>query len=252
MTDDLIHVMLRIIEVKDRSTAAHTWRVALYSRAMAERFELPHDQVERITRAAALHDYGKIDIPDEILQKPGPLTSEERLVMQRHPALGHDRLIEMGETDPIALELVRHHHEQIDGNGYPDRLKGDEIPMVARLFSVIDSFDAMTSVRPYRTRIGDEAARAALEELRRHASTRYEPRAVEVFAELFASGELDWILHYYNDECPVPAFDHREAKRRPVVAAVKPQVTRVEVVNQRSAEATGASTSGSAGEASMG
>jgi putative nucleotidyltransferase with HDIG domain len=220
--NDVIATLVRLIEVKDHSTAAHTWRVALYARALADRAGLDHPTIERITRGAALHDYGKIEIPDAILQKPGALTDEERLIIQSHPELGHQRLIEMGETDEIVLELVRHHHERPDGLGYPDRLSGDAIPLVARFFAVIDSFDAMTSVRPYRQTVGDAAAERAMTELRAGAGTRYDSDAVAMFGELYAGGSLDWILHYYNDECPVMVFDHREAATRP--AAPKPEI----------------------------
>lgn len=206
MDPTIITSLVKIIEVKDLSTAAHTWRVALYARAMAEHAGLDHVLTHRITQAAALHDLGKIDIPDAILQKAGPLTPDEFAIIQQHPALGHERLVSMGETDEITLELVRHHHERPDGLGYPDGLVGDAIALAARIFAVIDSFDAMTSVRPYRQQVGAAAALRALDELRAGAGTRYDARAVELFVSLFASGSLDWILHYFNDECPVPAY----------------------------------------------
>jgi len=219
--NDLIANLVKLIEVKDHSTAAHTWRVALYARAVADRAGLDHPTIERVTRGAALHDYGKIEIPDAILQKPGALTDEERLIIQTHPERGHQRLIEMGETDEIVLELVRHHHERPDGLGYPDKLRAAQIPLVARFFAVIDSFDAMTSVRPYRQTIGEAAAERAMTELRAGAGTRYDADAVTMFGELYAGGSLDWILHYYNDECPVRVFDHLAAA---VTAPVKPEI----------------------------
>ena len=206
MHPTLLQPLLRTIELKDASTAAHTWRVVLYARALAESLHRDHDLIERISRGAALHDIGKIDIPDGILTKAGPLTDEEFAVMQTHTTLGHERLLAMGEDDELALGLVRSHHERIDGKGYPDRLVGDEIPLGARYFAVIDSFDAMTSLRPYRTCIGEEAARRALVELEAGMGTRYWPEAVEAFTDLFRTGSLDWILHYYNDEIPVPIF----------------------------------------------
>lgn len=196
----LIESLVKIIELKDLSTGAHTWRVALYARAMAEAFGLGHDVIERVTRAAALHDLGKIDVPGAILRKPGPLTPAERARMQQHPVLGYDRLIEMGEDDPIVLQLVRHHHERVDGTGYPDRLAGEQIPPVARQFAVIDAFDAMTSVRPYRTQVGEAAAERAVAELERGAGTAYDPVAVQRFVGMYRSGALSWILHYANDE----------------------------------------------------
>jgi hypothetical protein len=107
-----------------------------------------------LTHAAALHDIGKLDIPESILQKPGPLTEDEFAIMKTHTTQGHDRLIAMGEDDPIMVGLVRSHHERWDGLGYPDKLTAESIPLAARYFAVVDSFDAMTSIRPYRSAVG--------------------------------------------------------------------------------------------------
>lgn len=207
MSPEVLHSLVGLIEVKDLSTAAHTWRVVLYTRAMAERAGVDHDTIARLTAGAALHDVGKIDIPEAILQKPGALTDDEFAVIKTHPDLGHGHLIAMGEDDPILLNLVRHHHERWDGLGYPDGLKGEEISLGARYFSVIDTFDALTSVRPYRREVGEAAAERAIEELRRGSGTRYFPEAVTMFSELYRTGTLDWILHYYNDVTPAPRFD---------------------------------------------
>lgn len=206
MDPDLIRGFVGILEAKDISTAAHTWRVVLYTRALAERFTSDRDFLNRLTFAAALHDVGKIDIPEAILLKPGPLTPEERAVMQTHAALGHERMSRMSEADPLILDLVRHHHERIDGKGYPDNLTADKIPIAARYFAVVDSFDAMTSFRPYRHDVGDEAARRAIVELQAGIGTRYSAEAVEAFADLYHTGNLDWILHYYNDQCELPDY----------------------------------------------
>lgn len=214
MQPEVLHSLVRLIEVKDLSTAAHTWRVVLYTRALAEEAGIDHQTIGRLTTGAALHDIGKLDIPDHILQKPGRLDDEEFRVMQSHAALGHEHLLSMGEEDPILLDLVRHHHERWDGRGYPDGLAGEAIPLGARYFSVIDSFDALTSVRPYRTQIGAEAAERAIQELQRCKGERYFPEAVEMFSEMYRTGKLDWILHYYNDEVPVARFDASAVVRR--------------------------------------
>lgn len=206
MKFELVQTLVGALEGKDFSTAAHTWRVVLYTRALAEAAGLDHDTVDRLVYAAALHDIGKLDIPAAVLAKPGPLTRDEFAVMKTHAALGHQRLLRLGETDPILLELVRHHHERLDGAGYPDGLRGGAIPRPAAYFAVIDSFDAMTSLRPYRSAIGPEAADAAIRELRDHAGTRYCADAVEGFASLYKDGHLDWILEYYNDRCLVPDY----------------------------------------------
>jgi putative nucleotidyltransferase with HDIG domain len=195
--------LVEAIARKDMATAAHTWRVALYARAMAERAGLAHEMVERLTRAASLHDVGKLTVPDEVLQKPGPLTPAERTIMERHAADGHAMLIAAGEDDPLVLDLVRHHHERHDGTGYPDRLAGEAIPLAARYFAVIDAFDAMTSVRPYRSDIGPDATRRALEDLRSRRGVWYCAQCVDTLAALVEEGTVAWITAYHNDTCPI-------------------------------------------------
>lgn len=217
MDPELVAALVRILEVKDGCTAAHTWRVVLYTRAMAEEAGAAPAHIARLTNAAALHDLGKIDIPDEILQKPGPLTPAEFDVMKTHAALGHERLVRMEEEDPMVLDLVRHHHERMDGLGYPDGLKGPQIPAEARMFSVVDSFDAMTSLRPYRHEVGVKAARHAIDELRQGVGTRYCGEHVERLAASLDAGRLDWILEYFNDTCPVPAYE--DLHRAPTLTA---------------------------------
>jgi diguanylate cyclase len=199
----MVSALVRAIELKDLSTAAHTWRVVLYTRALAEEAGLSHERIAHLTSAAALHDLGKIDVPDAVLQKPGPLTPEERAIMQTHAALGHERLIRMGEDDPDVLALVRSHHERLDGAGYPDALTSEAIPMPARYFAVIDSFDAMTSIRPYRDQTGIRAAEHAIEELHAGSGTHYWPDGVALLDRLYRAGRLAWILEYFNDSCPV-------------------------------------------------
>jgi len=196
---DIVMALVKAVELKDQSTAAHTWRVALYTKALAEAAGVDQANIERFVKAAVLHDVGKIDIPQRVLAKPGRLTDAEYQTIKGHTTLGYDRLVRMGENDPIVLGLVRSHHERMDGSGYPDGLVGDAIPLPARWFMVIDSFDAMTSIRPYRSTVGERAAARAIEELRRRADAWYCPEAVERFAGLFESSALDWILHHFND-----------------------------------------------------
>lgn len=199
MSPDIVQALVRTIELKDLSTAAHTWRVVLYTRLVAEHFGIKGDRLQNLTVGAALHDLGKIDIPDAVLQKPARLTEEEFAIIRKHPIYGHERLVSMGEDNPDILELVRHHHERVDGKGYPDGLTAAKVPPSARYFAVIDSFDAMTSLRPYRTEAGPQAAPAAIEELRSGIGTRYDGECVEAFIDLHRRGELDWILEYFND-----------------------------------------------------
>jgi HD-GYP domain-containing protein (c-di-GMP phosphodiesterase class II) len=207
---DTLFSLTRLVEAKDNMTAAHTWRVTLYTHALAEAMSYDLPIIRRMVRGAALHDLGKIDIPHRILNKPGPLTEEEFAVIRRHPVLGHQRLIKMGETDEIVLDLVRSHHERLDGSGYPDALEGEAIPEVARMFAVIDSFDAMTSVRPYRLVNSSNLVIGAIDDLRRYSGSWYCPESVECFVQLFESGSLGWIHEYFND---MQALHHLDSPR---------------------------------------
>ena len=200
MDTDLIGALLEIVQHKDAATAAHTWRVGLYTLALAEASGVEPGDYPRVMRAAVLHDIGKLDIPRRIVAKPGRLTPEEYRVVQTHAQLGYERLVRLGETDQVVLDVVRWHHERLDGSGYPDGLCGRDIPAAASRFAVIDAFDAMTSLRPYRNDVGEEAADRAIEELERLAGTWYCPDAVEKLVRLYRSGELDWILHHLNSE----------------------------------------------------
>ena len=206
MDPALVAGLVSQIERADLSTAAHTWRVVLYTRALAEAFDIDRAEIALLTQGAALHDVGKLDIPRAILQKPGPLTDDEFEAVKLHPVTGYARMIDLDVEDEVILDLVRYHHERWDGLGYPFGLAGEAIPLGARFFAVIDSFDAMTSLRPYRPTLAPDAVEWALGELEASAGTRYWPDAVEAFTTLFRSGQLDHILHYSNDDVPLPAF----------------------------------------------
>ena len=206
MSPEKVQELVKEIEQKDLSTAAHTWRVVLYTRTLLEEFGVDRELIGLVTQAAALHDIGKIDIPDRILQKPGKLTDEEFEIIKLHPVTGLARMITLGVSDEPILNLIRYHHERWDGLGYPFILKGEDIPIGARVFAVIDSFDAMTSVRPYRSELGERAAEHALIELQAGIGSRYWPEGVEAFTNLYHTGKLDYILHYFNDDVPLPAF----------------------------------------------
>ena len=219
MKPEIVHDLVRSIEAKDLSTAAHTWRVVLYTRALAEAMGLGQERIHALTHAAALHDVGKIDIPSKILQKPGRLTDEEFEVIKLHPVAGHARMVDMGVEDEAVLDLIRHHHERWDGRGYPMGLKGEEIPVAARFFSVIDAFDAMTSVRPYRPVIGEDAAEMAIAELEANKGTMYWPEAVDAFVDLYRTGKLDYVIEHFNDSKQVQPFsvELKPGAGRPVI-----------------------------------
>jgi len=201
-----IENLIQQIEAKDLSTAAHTWRVVLYLRAMLEARGVRGDELTVATHGAALHDVGKLDIPDRILQKPGKLTDEEFEVIEQHTVTGYARMVELDVEDGVILDVVRYHHEKMDGSGYPFHLGGDEIPRIARDFAVIDTFDALTSHRPYRHEVGADAAERALGVLIEAKGPKYDPDSVELFETLYRSRALDWILEYFNDGAALPAY----------------------------------------------
>jgi diguanylate cyclase (GGDEF)-like protein len=170
--------LAKAVDARDAYTGSHSERVGELAARIARRLGIEEPQIELTRLAASLHDLGKLAIPEEILRKPGALNESERLVLQRHPQIGY-RMLESLGVDPIA-DWVLHHHERWDGSGYPDRLRGDEIPLGARIIFVADAYDAMTSERVYRKPLDE---REALEELERCAGTQFDPSIVEAFAE---------------------------------------------------------------------
>jgi diguanylate cyclase (GGDEF)-like protein len=170
--------LAKAVDARDEYTGSHSARVSEIAARIASRLGLDAEQIELIRLATSLHDLGKLSIPEEILRKPGALNEAERLVLERHPRIGFQMLESLG-VDPIA-DWVLHHHERWDGNGYPDRLRGEEIPLGARIIFVADAYDAMTSDRVYRRRLTDEDAVA---ELVRCAGTQFDPSVVTAFVE---------------------------------------------------------------------
>ena len=169
--------LVSLIDLRDRYTGGHSARVADYVRKTAMQMCLPYEQTETIVFAASLHDIGKIGVPDHILLKPGSLSDEEFGWIRKHPEWGWMTLRNVNGFNEAAL-LILHHHERLDGNGYPGRLKGAEIPLGSRLMAVADSFDALTTDRPYRnarTRL------EALAELHRCAGRQFDPQVVNAF-----------------------------------------------------------------------
>ncbi len=173
-----IQAMVAAIEARDPYTAGHSRRVALYTVATARALRLPEDQTERLEYAAWLHDVGKLAVPDQILQKRGSLTSAEWEQMRKHPVIGASilRQIRLLGRD---VDVILHHHERWNGEGYPDYMRGSDIPLGARLIAIADAYEAMTSARPYRIRplTNDEA----VAELRRGAGTQFDPGLVDIF-----------------------------------------------------------------------
>ena len=150
------------LEAKDVYTRGHSERVGLSSRRLAIALGLPPTDVEIIARAGLLHDIGKIGVPEIVLRKTGPLNAEEWEVMRRHPVIGA-QIVAPFEFFTAGALVIRHHHERVDGSGYPDRLTGATIPLGARIVAVADVYDALTSDRPYRPAMSAAAARSHLE-----------------------------------------------------------------------------------------
>ena len=172
--------ILATLETRDPAVFRHSRQVAIHSTAIARRLGIPPAQVARIRRAALLHDIGKTLIPKRILAKPGPLIEAEYAIVKRHAEMGADLVERLG--DPELTRIVLHHHERLDGSGYPAGLKGEEIPLGARIVAVADTFDAITSERPYRAAM---VTAKALRLLAAVSGTQLDPGAVRAFRRGF-------------------------------------------------------------------
>jgi len=165
------------MDLRDRETEGHSQRVTQLTVKMSQALGLGNDDIMHIRRGALLHDMGKIGVPDAILHKPGPLTDDEWILMRKHPQFAFDMLYPIEYLRP-ALEIPLSHHEKWDGTGYPRGLKGEEIPMAARIFAVVDVWDALTSDRPYRPAWSEEQA---LTYIREQSGKHFDPDAVDLF-----------------------------------------------------------------------
>lgn len=175
-----IKMLVRIVNAKDKYTYGHSERVGKYAVAIAEKMGLPAEDIKTIKIGAFLHDIGKIEVSRAILMKRGRLTDEEFDLIKKHPHWGAEMIKTVDALQPV-IPLLRHHHERYDGKGYPTGLKGIKIPLHARIMAVADSFDAMTSNRPYGTR---KNVKEAIDELKNFAGTQFDPEIVNVFVGL--------------------------------------------------------------------
>lgn len=175
-----LEALATALDTRDSETLGHSLRVAAYTVAVARRIGLLEPELTDIYRGALLHDVGKIGVPDAVLRKPGRLTPEEWNEMRRHPELGY-RILEGIHFLDRARDIVLSHQERYDGKGYPRGLAGKAIPIGARIFSVVDTLDAMTSDRPYRKARSYDAARA---EIRRYSGSQFDPDVVRAFLEI--------------------------------------------------------------------
>jgi len=180
-TDVLASALARAVDAKDAYTHSHCETVSELCALIGHELGLEPDRVANLRTAGLLHDVGKIGIPDRILQKPQALTDEEFDVMKRHAQLGHE--IVMAAERPIEAGWILHHHERIDGNGYPSGLAGEQIPLESRIILVADAFEAITADRPYRQHSSIEQA---LAELRRHAGSQFDPACVDALRRVIA------------------------------------------------------------------
>ncbi len=180
--DEAIEGWSRALDLRDKETEGHTQRVTELTLKLARAMGLTNSELVHIRRGALLHDIGKMGVPDSILLKPGPLSEEEWAIMRRHPQFAYEMLSPIDYLRP-ALDIPHCHHERWDGTGYPQGLKGEQIPLPARLFAVVDVYDALTSDRPYRVAWPKEKA---LEYIRRQSGAHFDPQVVEKFMELIA------------------------------------------------------------------
>ena len=186
-----VQALTAVASAHDRKTDEHARRILILAAATARQLQRPEEEMHLLQLAALLHDIGKIGIPDAILYKPGPLTDEEWAIMRLHPEIGRQILAQIGGIFQHLAEIVVAHHERWDGKGYPRGIAGEDIPISARILTVVDSYDAMTSRRVYREPLSIEHAKT---ELLRCSGTQYDPLVVEAFLRVLASREVALIV----------------------------------------------------------
>jgi putative nucleotidyltransferase with HDIG domain len=210
--------LVATLDARDQYTAGHSTAVAVYSRDIAERMGLPVSDQQKAHVAGLVHDIGKIGLPPGLLEKEGPLTLEERRVMQSHSEIG-ERILANLETYREIAEIVRHHHERVDGNGYPDGLTESETPLIARIIAVADAYNAMTSDRPYREAMPSRVARMRLAQA---VGTQFDTSVVAAFEAILATADEAYRLGQSADfqvGASARERDEAPASSAPVVVA---------------------------------
>lgn len=187
---EVMEALAHTIDAKDEYTKGHSIRVALYSKMIAEKLGLSDEECENIYYMGLLHDLGKIGVPNEIINSPKPLTDEQYEIIKSHPSLGFEILSEIKSRPDLSIG-ARWHHERFDGKGYPDRKSGEEIPLMARIISVADSYDAMTSNRSYRNYMAQDRV---IEELKNNKGTQFDPKIAECMISII-NDDADYTLH---------------------------------------------------------
>lgn len=194
--DETLLLLASAIELRDHYTAGHTWRVTNFSLAVARELGWDEERLKECKMGGVLHDVGKIAVPDSILNKPGRLTEEEFELMKIHPEKGAHLLQDVSRLSPL-IPYCLYHHERFDGKGYPYGLKGEDIPMEGRVVAVADTFDAMTSSRPYRKGMDSEVAIAEIE---KNKGTQFDPDCADALIKAYREGKLSHILQRYHED----------------------------------------------------
>jgi len=177
---EALKALASAVDAKDRYTARHSRQVTRLAMLLADEIGLSSEERYQLELSAWMHDVGKIGVPDSILTKPSPLTEDEFAIVTLHPVKGGEIVGEIVELTRVA-DVIRHHHERMDGSGYPDGLKGEAIPLASRIILISDAFEAMTADRSYRRGLGRDIA---LRELRDHSGTQFDPELVKVFIHM--------------------------------------------------------------------
>jgi putative nucleotidyltransferase with HDIG domain len=214
MFTQTVRSLASAVDAKDPYTAGHSVRVQVIAKELGEELGCSEDDLEALEWGGLLHDIGKIGVPDAVLLKQGALTREERIMMNAHPVKGEEIIRPVQKLAP-ELPVIRHHHEWYNGSGYPDGLFGEEIPWLARILHVADSFEAMTAARPYR--MNPLSEEIALSELRKYAGIQFDPKVVAAFERLI-SRHPDWARKdapRVVPERPLPVLGQRDTGAQP-------------------------------------
>ena len=207
--------LVATLDERDRYTAGHSTAVATYARDIAARLGMSEGETHMAHLCGLVHDIGKVGLPPGLLEKPGPLTLDERRLMEKHPVIGERILEKVADYEEIA-RIVRHHHERIDGNGYPDRLVNDEIPLLSRVIAVADAYDAMTSDRPYRDAMPSHVARLRIAQA---VGTQFDTAVVAAFEAVLTTASEDYRLGLGNEFRPLAPGQDLDLK-----PAVRPEL----------------------------